>query len=101
MILVEEDKERTKVEVTGSEPQILAELSVLVKGLKDRIPQDRIEFAVKVGLISEREINNLAKETLHQKLDELLEALEMDKDDEKEMDSLLDRLRNKFNKKDE
>ena len=100
MIRVEGNDDEVKVEIKGTEPILLAELSTIIRSLKENIKEELIEKAVELGFAEDEELNEKVKETLHQKLDELFEFLEMDKDDKDEMDGLLDRLRQKFNKKD-
>lgn len=101
MIRVEgNDDGVVKVEIKGTEPILLAELSAIIRSLKKNIKEELIEKAVELGFAEDEELNERVKETLHQKLDELFEILETNKSDNDEMDGLLDRLRQKFNKKD-
>lgn len=99
MIKIDSDDERTKIEMVGDEPTLLAELSSIIRGMKTRahIPKERIEFAIKLGLASEGEVTEMVKDTLHEKLDNLLECLEVNNDKE-DVDNVLDRIRKKFGK---
>lgn len=48
MILVDKNKEKLKID--GTKSQVLAELSVLIEELYKDIEEDKIMFAVKLGL---------------------------------------------------
>lgn len=97
MIRVEGDYEGVSVEIKGTEPILLAELSTIIKSLKENISRENIEIAIKLGFAEEKEdMHEIAKEGLKNKLEELFKELELDTDDKKEMDNVLEKIRKRF-----
>lgn len=64
MILCDKEKEQLKLD--GTEPQLLAELSVIIEELREDIKDDKIMFAVKLGFCGGdlEKMLDLAKETI-------------------------------------
>lgn len=96
--IIEVGEEYTKI--SGTQEELLASISFLLHSLKEKIDEDAIRFAVELGLCDKDKRNDVMldaiKEKLQKELKELLDNI--DKEDEKDTDTLLEKLRKKYNK---
>lgn len=66
------DKEEENIEIKGSIPSVLTALSNFVSALdKNGVPRNLIEYALKQGFMTEKELNESTKE----KIDELIKKI--------------------------
>ena len=97
MLKVKKGDTGAEVEVNGMGADLMAELSMLVHALNERIPAHAIKEAVEIGLT---DVDGL-KAKLKDNLEELLDLLKKDgdKDDEEakeELDGLFKKLRKRY-----
>lgn len=67
---------RTQVEVNGFEPELLAELTLIVKSLHEHIDKENIMQAVELGFEDDEEIKKEAEEKIKKLLKDLLSELD-------------------------
>ena len=100
--IIEATKEYTKL--SGTEEEILASVSNMLHHIKNNIDEEKIRFAIDLGLCDKDEraevLTNAIEDKLKNALRELIDDLELDDEEEpkkerKDIDKLLKKLRKK------
>ena len=65
-----------KLEVSGTEPELLAELSIIIKGLKEHdVSEAMLKDAMNLALMDEKDTNEYMKKRIKEEFNDLLDNL--------------------------